>query len=172
MKKAFTLIELLVVVLIIGILSAVALPQYQKAVQRARLSEILVRLNAMQKAVELYMLENGNPNFYSINLDEIYPDVFQGLSSGGDHKYLSKYVMYMPYCTFGNCQARAYFFPNGSASVNDTSGKDVRIVAEYLGSTKKWTYTCSYNPTVTENASVCEYFRQQGYSVDNSGIGY
>ena len=58
-KQAFTLIELLVVVLIIGILAAVALPQYTKAVEKARLAEILTNVDALDKAVKLYRL-TGN----------------------------------------------------------------------------------------------------------------
>ncbi len=58
-KKAFTLIELLVVVLIIGILSAIALPQYQKAVIKSKMVEQVTLMRDMQKAVDLWLLQNG-----------------------------------------------------------------------------------------------------------------
>lgn len=67
-KQGFTLIELLVVVLIIGILSSIALPQYSRAVEKARAAEAVVMADGIHKGVLLYYLAN---NSFPSSLDDL-----------------------------------------------------------------------------------------------------
>ena len=78
----FTLIELLVVVLIIGILSAIALPQYQYAVERARLSEAFILSKHLKDAEEIYRMANG---VYTNSFEELgvqIPSGYRAMQDG------------------------------------------------------------------------------------------
>ena len=97
---AVTLIELLVVVLIIGILSAIALPQYRKAVIKSKISEALIHLRNISQAQDLYRLANDS---CTLELDKL------GVSGEG------KYYTYR----YGSCGT------NGCCLYADSKSEDL-----------------------------------------------
>ncbi len=87
--QGFTLIELLVVVLIIGILAAVAVPQYQKAVERSKATQALILLKSLAQAYKVYYLANGTwaTKFNELDVDlPTWTGKTKFLSSGSDTK--------------------------------------------------------------------------------------
>ena len=123
-KKGFTLIELLVVVLIIGILAAIAMPQYQKAVEKARTAEAMTWLGNAQRAVSMYLLQNGgfpseSVDFIADGVSEI--DLTNGLTCGSISGFSSqacynKNFTYAAVCGNDHCILVAYRMPDGDAT--------------------------------------------------------
>ena len=88
----FTLIELLVVVLIIGILAAVAVPQYQKAVDKSHLTQLITLCKSVQQAQEAYYLANG---VYATDWEELSLEIPGVTATEGTNKIYTSSGMFI-----------------------------------------------------------------------------
>ena len=175
----FTLIELLVVVLIIGILAAVAVPQYQKAVEKSRIATALPVMDNVKKSMELFLTENGWPTEYKYgpsstdkssnyfflwndgsNMKERKVegaiDVRAGLDCSGSTGFCKdSNFYYEARCSKDACDVTAY----RSLDANDGEGSYLLNMIRYP-SGNQWEYECSYFDDFGQRA--CSTLQGQG----------
>ncbi len=170
MKKGFTLIELLVVVLIIGILAAVAVPQYTKAVEKARMSEAMVRINAMEKATHLLMLQHGGmPTGIVLGKNaglESEIDLMNGLTCSNPHgSCYSKHFDYSLYCDGTLCVWHANRFKNAATATGlmVELGGSIRQEDTSWAPANTWSRYCYWEDDL--GRSLCTPLGEQGWDV-------
>ena len=162
-KAGFTLIELLVVVLIIGILAAVAVPQYQKAVEKSRATEAVTILSSLEKAVSVWVLENGLPstetNFLggsdvrNATLDIDLPCEPSDINSG-DCQSSSEIANYSAECNSDGCSVTAV-------------GGDWYFMYSQMDNTGKWYFhKCGYSGNTAK--AVCDMLAAQDWDTEEN----
>ena len=160
MKTGFTLIELLVVVLIIGILAAVAVPQFQFAVDKARAMTHFQNAQGVIKAQRLYKMANSTYTVDFELLDVDWTKTCKGVIGSGRNELRDcpgNWSYHLPHSNNSNLIILTWCkeLPCYSSTPADKRYLNMRIDFEDGAVT-----TCNGH-TTARGQKLCTYFLQQ-----------
>ena len=156
--SGFTLIELLVVVLIIGILAAIAVPQYQKAVEKARAAEAMTVLNKVLQNIQMCSLSG-------VSKDEC--EYFEGFPWEVKNNYAGRQAYFTNNFTYGLVSDEPYYWVVATKpGMIDDTGKEPGPIPYML--------LVGWDPEQgalkicgSEDESFCKNFEAYGFTTDS-----
>jgi len=126
-SAGFTLIELLVVVLIIGILAAIAVPQYFKVVEKGKFAESMEWINSLKGAQERYLAKNGSyfagtytSTSFDVNLGGMSNFSSSALTNSNTPDWTINLVRNTPCPAVYECYTVTYVAPPGTITCSGT----------------------------------------------------
>ena len=156
--KGFTLLEMLVVVLIIGILASVALPQYTRAVNKAKFAQIDIIVDMFKKNALAYTSKHGWPPSENV--------MFTGSESAGDiempgdctsdaNNCLTEIANYTAGCDGEGCYItiNPNFLTDSELTIYDDTGEG-------------WLFDASGTTDSSSAKEICRYAQDRGYSIE------
>ena len=161
--KGFTLIELLVVVLIIGILSAIALPQYRNSIEKSRAAEMMIWLSNAKKAMDAYYADRGDMPETQINFakdDYTGIDLNLGQVVSGSGEVYNKYFTAAAQCGNTSCFVNIY----RNSQNPDIAGDIWYLNATYYPDSGTWANQTFYCNSASAKA-VATYFKSEGFTL-------
>lgn len=167
MSRGFTLVELLVVVLIIGILTAIGLPQYQKAVSKALMAEAVSGIATLERAEQACVLANKRVNNTNCtSMDNL--DVKLANSNNWAYGVNKSSCYFASTCTSLTPVVCAYDPSSCSISNSDVPW----LSSAKYSSSGPWSRYCHYSLENTAQESVCKGLKQFGFSSTSYSSGY